>query len=103
MKVLILVVALMTSTLCFGKSYTCEYENDGNDHKLSVSIDGGKASLNIQNKNYKDCKAEKDEFGTLVDCSAMELDLMVLVNDGSEGTSGGIMSSTFDLFVDLEC
>lgn len=103
MKLLIVLLTLCFCTFAQAKSYSCEYENNGDLKKLEVSIDGKAAQLKIAGKEYKKCKVDKDEFGQLVDCSELDLDLMVLVNETQESTTGGIMSSTFDLFVDLEC
>ena len=103
MKTLILVLLMLGSTSVMAASYNCTFDNDGEDGQISLNISGSSAELTLtydgNKKEYKKCKVSKDDFGRLSDCSELDQDLMVLVNE----ESGGIMSSTLDLYVDLEC
>lgn len=94
---------LIASSFVHAKSYDCKYENDNERKKIDITIKDGNGSIVLDGKKYNNCKLDKDEFGQLLDCGDLELDLMVLVNQTEENITGGIMSSTYDLFVDLEC
>lgn len=103
MKALIITTLLLLPVLVQAKTYECKYDRDGKLESLKVVISHKANSLSFMGKIYQKCSTEKDEFGTLVDCGNDELDLMVLINDAGQDVTGGIMSSSFDLFVDLDC
>jgi hypothetical protein len=106
MKLLIALI-LCIPTLAMSKSYNCTYDLDDSSYSIKVSTRGKKAkvSLNLQTKTkkYSKCAITKDDFGTLIDCSNHKIDLMILLNDSDGSNSGGIMSSTHDLFLDIQC
>lgn len=96
--------------LSFGaqaKGYSCLIESDDVSGSLNISMKNKKAVIVLKydggEKTYDDCTANRDEFGLLVDCNKGERDFMVLINDELSPATGGIMSTTHELFVDLEC
>ncbi|MBD64203.1 MAG: hypothetical protein CME62_03295 [Halobacteriovoraceae bacterium] len=103
MKCLLITTLLFLPLLAQAKTYQCQYDHEGKLEKLKVVISPKMLELSFKGKEYTNCTKEKDEFGTLVDCGIRDLDLMVLINDAGDTITGGIMSSSFDLFVDLDC
>ena len=107
MKTLSLIFLLSLSSLAQAKFYSCEYEINSRTEKVDVKTYKRSAKIEITKGNqvytYRNCELDRDDFGTLVDCSNRELDLMVLINPERRKTTGGIMSNTFDLFTDLDC
>jgi hypothetical protein len=106
MKLLIAALILLPS-IGYSATYNCHFTTDEGDGNLRIAIKGSKASIELSNsgKNYtyKNCKVEKDDIGILVDCNAGSLDFMVLLNNEVRPASGGIMSSTHELFADVDC
>lgn len=107
MKNLIMGLALFYSSLTMAKSYTCQFEDTNHSGKVNIHVNGTKAKLSLfrgtQKNDYPKCNAKRDDFGLLIDCSAPNVDLMLLINDDTRIITGGIMSSSFDLFLDLDC
>ena len=104
MKIL-LIMGLLISSLASARSYDCDVKNDS-DSNIFISVRGQKADVVLENsKRYEyNCSAERDDFGLLIDCTTTILDFMILLNDEFQySISGGVMSSTHNLFSDIEC
>lgn len=106
MKFLTMCIFLLP-LIAFGETYNCQFESDLGVGTLQLNIMARRASvklkLNRRTYKYLDCSSEKDDIGTLIDCNAGNLDFMLLLNRNISPASGGIMSSTHNLFVDLDC
>jgi hypothetical protein len=106
MKFLITALLLLPS-VGFSANYNCNFSTDEGAGSLNISIKGSKASIDLDNNgdkySYKNCKVEKDDIGLLVDCNTGNLDFMILLNNEVRPASGGIMSSTHELFADVDC
>ena len=91
----------------YNKNYTCHFNNKGLSGKANIQIDKQIGGIELTHSNghysYQACAVDKDDFGILIDCSEKDIDLMILLNDDSKRVNGGIMSSTHDLFLDLDC
>jgi len=102
-KTLIFGILILGTTTAMAAGLNCSFESDGENGQVNVVISGSEADLNLsyngKKEVHKKCKVSKDDFGQLVDCTVLDKDLMVLVNE----ESGGIMSSALDLYVDLDC
>jgi hypothetical protein len=106
MKYLITLILCIPS-LAMATTYNCTYELESSEYALKITTRGNKAKINIniagKKKKYSKCSVNQDDFGTLIDCSNHRLDLMILLNESDDSNSGGIMSSTHDLFLDIQC
>lgn len=106
MKLLTVCIFLLP-LMAFGGTYNCHFESNQGDGTLQLKIIAKEASVKLRyNKRtykYFDCSSEKDDIGTLIDCNTGNLDFMLLLNRNISPASGGIMSSTHNLFVDLDC
>ncbi len=98
---------LMFPFICFAQSYDCKYSTANGSGTLDLLIKGKTANVSLvyegKDFSYENCKAEKDDIGLLIDCNAGSLDFMVLLNNEVRPASGGIMSSTHELFADVDC
>ncbi len=107
MKILILLTSLTFSLNLLSKTYNCSFTHNDSEDQVELKVNKKKTITHLEFKgqeyNYKDCKTQKDQFGTLIDCNSGLTDLMILLNEQEKPASGGIMSSTHDLFVDLKC
>lgn len=103
---LIMFFLLLLPSLSFAKSYKCNLEQGSGNVNLFLS-NSSSADVELLYQggvfNYNECKANKDEFGILIDCKSGNLDFMILLNDKVSPAAGGVMSSTHDLFVDIKC
>lgn len=105
MKYLVITLLIM-STPTFARTYHCEFVDSlQKSGTLSITISGRRASIDLRapSKRVRDnkCSMKKEEYGTLIECSRSE-DIMILLNQ-SRQTTGGIMSDSLNLFVDIEC
>lgn len=107
---LIIVSTLLFSQVLWAssnKNYQCEFSDNGQPGKANVQLGkhlGGIELIHSDGRfSYQACQIDKDDFGTLIDCSEKDIDLMILLNDDTKRVSGGIMSSTHNLFLDLDC
>lgn len=104
---LLLTLLLMLSISAQAKVYECLIESDEESGSVKVSVQKKKANVllhhDAKKTTYKNCQSNRDEFGLLIDCNNSEIDFMILINDEIAPASGGIMSNTHSLFVDLEC
>ena len=107
MKKYMVLFLVFASQQVFSETYNCTFthENEREELQLKVYQTIASTSLGFTGKeyNYRDCKTQKDQFGTLIDCNSGLTDFMILIDEKGQQTSGGIMSSTHDLFVDLNC
>jgi len=104
MKTLLLGL-LLTSQFAFAVEYKCKFDQDKSGD-LSIQTNGSNAKVELSLSKsyvYSNCKSTKDDFGVLIDCNSPGLDFMVLINNEVRPASGGIMSTTHDLFVDIDC
>lgn len=100
----LLTLSLLTFSLCaFSAMHSCQFESDSSDGSISVDLKGTLAEVTLKRrgseKKYTNCKISKDEFGNMFDCNQGDIDFMVIVNEDT----GGIMSSTEELYEDLDC
>lgn len=108
MKHTLMTLLLAVSTIAYGESiYSCQFQLDDGEKKVKIEMTGNdKAKVILEHngtKSLNNCKADKDEIGLLVDCSTKKLDFMILLNNEIGPPSGGIMSSTYDLYADIDC
>ncbi len=91
----------------FGNTYKCDLGSNKKNDKIEINIKKKsiKISLTEHNKKYiyKNCKKEKDDVGLLLDCTAGNLDLMILLSPELKPISGSIISSTHNLYEDINC
>lgn len=84
-------------------SYSCKFDGGSTE----IFYDKNEATVNISynklNPTYHHCKVTNDEFGKLVDCNTGNRDFMILISNGENTKSGGVMSKTLNLFEDLNC
>lgn len=103
----LLAALLLLPTIGYSANYSCNFTSEDGTGSLQISINKSNARVDLTNNgnatSYKFCKVEKDEIGLLVDCNSGNLDFMVLLNNEVRPASGGIMSSTHELFVDVDC
>lgn len=107
MKILLILtlLSLLTSPLASARSYECDVKDDSTSN-INISVRGQRAEVVLQNSTRYEynCLAERDDFGLLIDCTTTMLDFMILLNDEYQHSiSGGVMSSTHNLFSDIEC
>ena len=107
MKKYIALFVFFASQQVWAINYNCTYTHKNEREALQLIVQRTTASTNLSFKgkeySYRDCLTLKDQFGTLIDCNSGLTDFMILIDEKSKPTTGGIMSSTHDLFVDLEC
>ena len=113
MKSIIMIMAMTFFTLlpklALAAIYNCSYETDNKKGRVSIKTnsDNDLATVKLikdyKNFSYSNCLTSRDEFGLLIDCKSVNLDFMVLIGTTAQITSGGIMSTTHDLFVDIDC
>ena len=103
----LLALLLITQPLCYGMTYKCEFVSDNPSDELKISLDKSEATVLVKFENqkheYSKCKLEKDDVGVLIDCSAGRLDFMILLNNQVSPAAGGVMSSSLNLFTDINC
>lgn len=91
----------------WGKSYDCKYKINDSEEVVEIKTKPRSAAVTLNHLgkmyNYNKCKTVKDEIGILIDCNRGSLDFMILLNNEVRPASGGIMSSTHELFVDIDC
>lgn len=105
---IILVTLFLIPTLGYSMTYQCDFENeDGVRGDVKLVLKRRSADVSLDNgsslKRYNNCDISNDDFGILIDCNAGNLDFMILLNNKVKPAKGGIMSSTHNLFVDIEC
>lgn len=108
MKTYICVItSLFLSNIVYAKTYTCTFTHEQQREQLELKVKKSISTTNIElngkEYTYNNCKTQKDQFGTLIDCNSGLTDFMILLDEKNKPTSGGIMSSTHELFVDLKC
>ena len=88
-------------------SYECEFESRNSNDSININLSGklAKVRLNLNDKphSYKNCRVEKDDVGVLIDCNSDAVDFMILLNNEVRPASGGVMSSTHELYADIDC
>jgi hypothetical protein len=106
---------MILSTLLFSqglwassnKNYQCQFTDNGRIGKANIQVGKQLGAIELIHSDghysYQACQIDKDDFGTLIDCSEKDIDLMILLNDDTKRVNGGIMSSTHNLFLDLDC
>ncbi|MDP7321057.1 MAG: hypothetical protein QF441_10635 [Bacteriovoracaceae bacterium] len=107
MKALLSILLLIPTMALASEGYECHFASSYNADGVKIDINGQFSQVELIHKGkksfYKKCKAEKDDFGLLIDCTQGLTDFMILLNNEVRPASGGIMSSTHDLFVDIDC
>lgn len=84
----------------------CEFSEGNNQGTILIDDNFTSLDLSMENKNkisIRGCKKEKDQFGTLIDCSSHKEDMMVILNSNQSPLKGGLMSHKKKLYVDLKC
>lgn len=103
----ILLLILSLPSITYAKRYICSYEKNGKDYPVKVYTQRKSTRVIVYTERSKErfhnCSYIRDDFGKLFDCSSHKLDLMILIGKDKGIESGGIMSSTLDLFLDLKC
>lgn len=106
MKIILLFV-LTLPYISFAKTYKCKYFSNGKEQNIKIKTKKSTAKVWLElernKRTYSNCERIKDDFGVLIDCNRNNLDLMFLLTEEDQIIRGGIMSSTFDLFLDIEC
>lgn len=106
MKIIFILILLLPA-IGLGKPINCDFEFKSGHGKLKLTVKENRARVRLNYQRgiytYKNCNANKDEFGLLIDCNTGNLDFMVLLSDSIKSLTGGIMSSTHNLFVDIDC
>lgn len=108
MKALTIILTFFFSiNMAQAASYECEFESSNPKDSINIKLSGklAKVKLNHNNKtnSYKNCRVEKDDVGVLIDCNSDVIDFMILLNNEVRPASGGVMSSTHELYADIDC
>ena len=100
-------VLMLSPVLAQAGNYKCRFNADEGNGTVNIYVKNKFATINLNFQQsvqtYRGCDATKDDFGLLIDCNSGNLDFMILLNNEVSPASGGIMSSTHELFVDINC
>ncbi len=106
-KLIYTIMALTVMNGSLAQEYKCVFISDNESDGVSISMSQKNANVTViyedKKHQYKSCKVEKDDVGVLIDCSAGSLDFMILLNNQVSPAAGGIMSSSLNLFSDINC
>ena len=108
MKIVALsIISLLFSLQAFGTDLNCSFEDEsGEQGQIEVTITNSTASINLQSAELhmqkQNCKIKKEEYGHLIDCQSAQ-DITLLLDKLRSGASGGVMSQSLNLFVDINC
>lgn len=103
-SILVLIFSISTA---LAATHKCEFEHEDKEGTINIDISGETAKLDLNydgNKSsYKKCNVSNDQFGTLVDCSELDFDLMVIINKDDVNNGVGIMTESLGVYSNGDC
>lgn len=94
-------LSMLLPLLSFGQDYHCLIDDPDLSGRIAIVKSEIQINLNDKIIKFNNCDSQKDDYGLTLNCD--DDDFIILINNELSPATGTVMSTSLDLFVDLDC